>query len=95
MASYHLNHRALADLDRIYEYGILTFGLRQADEYFDGLIARFRGLAVQPKHYPAVDNIRPGYRRSVYNSHSIYYRIKGTDIEIVRVLGHQDPAKQL
>ena len=35
MGSYRLNDAALADLDRIYEYGILTFGLQQADKYYD------------------------------------------------------------
>ena len=37
MGSYRLSDAALADLDRIYEYGILTFGLQQADKYYDGL----------------------------------------------------------
>ena len=41
MAGYRLNDRAIADLDRLYEHGILTFGLQRADEYYDGL-ERFR-----------------------------------------------------
>lgn len=32
MGSYRLSDAALADLDRIYEYGILTFGLQQVDK---------------------------------------------------------------
>lgn len=58
MASYRFNDKALADLDRLYEHGILSFGLRQADEYYDGLIARMQEIADQPKLYPAVDDIR-------------------------------------
>ena len=93
MASYRLSDRALADLDRLYERGILTFGLRLADEYYDGLIARMQEIADRPKLYPAVDEIREGYRRSVCGVHSIYYRIEGQDVEIMRVLGRQDSTR--
>ncbi len=30
MVNYRINDTALDDLDQIYEYGILTFGLQQA-----------------------------------------------------------------
>lgn len=93
MASHRLSDKALADLDRLYERGILTFGLRLADEYYDGLIARMQEIADQPKRYSAVDDIREGYRRSVYGMHSIYYRIEEQGLEIVRVLGRQDSAR--
>lgn len=60
MASYRLNREALADLDRLYEHGVLTFGLRQADAYFDGIVTRFQEIADQPELYPAIDHIRQG-----------------------------------
>ncbi|MGI9303803.1 MAG: type II toxin-antitoxin system RelE/ParE family toxin [Gammaproteobacteria bacterium] len=46
-----------------YEYGILTFGLRQANKYYDGIVVRFRAIAEQPELYAAVDHVRPGYGR--------------------------------
>jgi toxin ParE1/3/4 len=95
MASYRLNREALEDLDRLYEHGVLTFGLRQADAYFDGIVNRFQKIADQPELYPAIDHIRQGYRRSVYKSHSIYYRIDPGEIVIVRILGQQDIGKAL
>ena len=95
MASYRLNREALEDLDRLYEHGVLTFGLRQADAYFDGIVNRFQKIADQPELYPAIDHIRQGYRRSVYKSHSIYYRIYPDDIVIVRILGQQDIGRAL
>lgn len=95
MASYRLNREALQDLDRLYEHGVLTFGLRQADAYFDGIVNQFQKIADQPKLYPAIDHIRQGYRRSVYKSHSIYYRIDPDEIVIVRILGQQDIGKAL
>jgi plasmid stabilization system protein ParE len=36
MASFKLNQEAEEDLDRLYEHGILFFGLGQADRYYDG-----------------------------------------------------------
>ena len=82
-------------MDRLYEKGILTFGLRQADAYFDGIVNRFQKIADQPELYPAIDQIRQGYRRSVYKSHSIYYHINLDDIVIVRILGQQDIGRAL
>ncbi len=94
MPRYKLNEKADEDLERLYEYGILSFGLDQADSYYDGLIDRFSELAENPKRWQAVDQIRKGYRRSVYGVHSIYYRIAGDTVEIMRILGREDP-KQL
>ena len=45
MASYSLNEDAVEDLDRLYEHGVLTFGVIQTDHYYDGLIQRFHDLA--------------------------------------------------
>ena len=45
MASFRLTIRAEADVEAIYEYSILNFGLAQAGAYFDSLIARFALLA--------------------------------------------------
>jgi toxin ParE1/3/4 len=94
MASYKLNQEAEEDLDRLYEHGILSFGLDQADRYYDGLIRRFSEIADNPRLWQAVDYIRIGYRRSVYASHSIYYRIDGDAVEIMRILGKQDFSKE-
>jgi toxin ParE1/3/4 len=54
------------------------------------LIARFEELAENPRLWQAVGHIRPGYRRSVYGRHSIYYRIAPDTIVIMRILGRQD-----
>lgn len=91
MADYRLSRRADGDLEDIALYGIETFGIEQALRYRDGLKTRFSRIAEAPHHYPRVDHIRPGYRRSVYKSHAIYYRIDEDGVLIVRVLGRQDP----
>jgi len=95
MAHYRLNDAALADLDRIYEYGILTFGLQQADKYYDGLLSYFQAIADSPLSHIGVDEIRKGYRRAPYSGDTIYYRIDPNEVVIVRILGQQDPQKAL
>lgn len=95
MERYRLSEAADEDLDRLYDYGILKYGLERAESYIAGMISRFDEIALHPNLYPAVDSIRKGYRRCVYGAHSIYYRILDNEILIVRILGRQDPARHL
>lgn len=90
MAGYELNRRADEDFESIYIYGVLTFGLEQAEAYAAGMQARFEQLAEQPFLYPAMDHVRSGYRLSVYGSHAIYYRIYDGGVLIVRILRGQE-----
>ena len=94
MPDYGLTPEAEQDLLDIALYGLINFGLEQSEVYRDGLKKRFQELADYPRRYQAVDEIRQGYRRSVYRSHSIYYRIEGNDLVVImRVLGRQDVEK--
>jgi len=95
MAGYRLSERADADYESIYIYGLLNFGLEQADVYAIGMQSRFEQLANQPLLYPAIDHVRPGYRLSVYGSHGIYYRVDDGNILIVRILRNQDAGAAL
>ena len=74
---------------------MLNFGIEQTESYTKGLIEHFQLLANSPLLYQAVDDIREGYRRSVYRTHSVYYRVDGNEIEIVRVLGRENPQTAL
>jgi toxin ParE1/3/4 len=95
VAKYHLSKLAEEDLLGIADYGDEHFGIVQSDRYRDKLKQRFFALAEQPYLYQAIDDIRKGYRRSVCGKHSIYYRIDEQGVEIMRVLGRQDPEKSL
>ena len=93
MGKYKLAKRADEDLDEIFYYGIVHFGIEQAVKFQEGINFRFQEIANHPYQYQAVDEIRTGFRRSVYNSHSVFYRIEEQGITIVRILKHQDLAK--
>jgi toxin ParE1/3/4 len=90
MGTYRLTENAKEDLRRIYRRGLREYGEAQADEYYNALFDRFEQIAERPFLYPAVDDIREGYRRSVCGVDSIYYRIEGETVEIMAIIGRQD-----
>lgn len=92
MAGYKLQISQVAqeDLAGHYAEGIRTWGQGQADRYYDALIEPFDRLCENPLLYRAVDDIRPGYRRSVCGRHAVYYRIIGETVEVMAVIKHQN-----
>ncbi|MGD1961550.1 MAG: type II toxin-antitoxin system RelE/ParE family toxin [Fulvivirga sp.] len=90
MAKYRLSNTAKEDLIRIHHFGISRFGIDQADKYFDSFFKYFDIIAQRPYAFEAVNFIKPGYRRCVCGSDSIYYRIKDEVVEIMTIIGRQD-----
>lgn len=90
MAEYKISNEAKKDLIRIHLYGVKKFGIKQADVYFNNFFKYFEIIAKQPFSFEAVDYIKQGYHRCVCGSDSIYYRINGTTIEIITIVGRQD-----
>lgn len=90
MGRYRISEEAKMDLARIYWRGRGEYSEEQADRYYGTLIRRFEELAETPYKYQAVDHIREGYRRSVCGVDSVYYRVDGDVVEIMRILGRQD-----
>jgi toxin ParE1/3/4 len=90
MAGYRLSPAAEADLYRIWLYGVEQWGVLEADRYYAALFQRFDQIAANPLQYPAVDDVREGYRRSVHGRDSIYYRCEGDLVEIMAIIGQQD-----
>ncbi|OLF71876.1 hypothetical protein AWH62_12125 [Maricaulis sp. W15] len=69
MAAYRLSAKADADIDAIYEYSILNFGLATASTYIDELFARFDLLADNPGWGNDYTHIAPGLRRYEHTRH--------------------------
>jgi toxin ParE1/3/4 len=90
VASYRISKAAKADLERIYRHGVREYGEAQADRYFDAFFERFDQLAARPYAYPAVNDIRLGYRRSMCGVDGVYYRVVDGIVEIMCILGRQD-----
>ena len=94
MAAYSLSSKAAADLDGIYEYTILNFGLMQARAYLSGLHERFETLAENPMHGRSASELSPGLSRLEYQSHVVFYVPKNKGIRIVRVVHQSMDAKK-
>lgn len=90
MSNYKLSNEAKDDLIRIHQYGVLKFGMLQADKYFNSFFEYFEIIAQRPLAFESVDYIRKGYRRCVCGSDSIYYRINGDIVEIMAIIRMQD-----
>ncbi len=90
MERYRLSNAASADLDQLYLYGILNFGIDQANRYAQKLVECFANIANNPRAFREVSEIRPGYRRYVFKAHAIYFQIVDDKILVVRILGNQN-----
>lgn len=90
MSKYKLSNTAKEDLIRIHHFGVSRFGMKQADKYFNSFFKYFELIAQRPYAFESVDFIKPGYRRCVCGSDSIYYRINNNIVEIMTIIGRQD-----
>lgn len=90
MAKYRLSNEAKKDLIRIHHYGVETFGITQADKYFDTFFEYFDMIAQRPFSFESVDYIKKGYQRCVCGVDGIFYRIENDTVEIMAIIGRQD-----
>lgn len=93
MAKYWLSDKAKNALIEIAVYGYQNYTAERCEAYRDALEKRFEDIAEFPLLYPAVDEVRAGYRKSVVEKHAIYYRLSvkpGYAVDIMHILGSQD-----
>ena len=87
---YKLSKLAEKDLTGIWRYTMSTWSVEQADKYIAGLIGAIEDIARNPLAIGrSYEHVRIGYRKHLWGSHRIFYRILPDNIPfIVRVL-HQ------
>ncbi len=87
MAKYNLTKKAVEDLADIWNYTFEEWSEKQADTYYDILIANYKRIAENPslgKNYNGITENLFGLRT---NRHIIFYRqIAKNDIEVTRIL---------
>ncbi|WP_181406647.1 type II toxin-antitoxin system RelE/ParE family toxin [Alteromonas mediterranea] len=85
-----LTNEADRDLNNLYLEGFEKWGEAQADKYYFALLEHFELLCENPYLFQAIDDIRLGYRRSVCQKHSIFYRVVNATIEIAALVKYED-----
>ena len=87
MAKYNLTNRAVEDLADIWKFTFEEWSEKQADTYYDMLIANCKRIAKNPslgKNYDGIVKNLFGLRT---NRHIIFYRhITKNEIEVTRIL---------
>ncbi len=89
MGKYQLSKIAELDISDLYAKGIMEYGLRQADRYYDGLIERFEFLADNSNIGVNSDELASNLQRFPYGRHIVFFTSTATGITIVRVLGEE------
>jgi toxin ParE1/3/4 len=86
MGVYKLSGKAEGDLYKMYEYGIETFGLKQAKTYLLGMHTLFEILTDNATLGRDSSEFILSLKRFSYKSHTIFYLATDSDILIVHIL---------
>lgn len=86
MGVYKVSGKAETDLAKMYEYGIETFGLEQAQTYLLGMHTLFQVLADNANLGRDASEFMFSLKRFSYKTHPIFYIATAIDVLIVRVL---------
>lgn len=86
MAEYRFSPRAQRDLEEIFDYTVIHWGMAQALRYTDLVEAACAALAQAPEQAPSCTHIRAGYRRRGIEKHVIYFRPAPYGIAVIRIL---------
>lgn len=86
--NFKFSNAALDDLNSIYDYTSVHWGLKQAEEYTAEIYDACSRLAETPLLALDASEIKQGYKRYLINSHCIYFIHVEHHIKIIRIL-HQ------
>jgi len=80
--------RAQSDIDGIWDYSAENWNAEQAHRYVGEIRKAIEIVAGDPSRGRAVGDVRKGYFKFAVGSHFLFYLIKPSRVEVVRVL-HQ------
>lgn len=96
MNQFILSPEAQSSLKNIRTYSLKNFGSKRTKTYLQSIYERFKKLAKTPSIGTIRADLNTAYYSDFIGSHTIYYRIKTTHIDIIDVL-HQsmEPSKHI
>jgi len=83
-----LSEEARQDMDELYVFGALNYGLAHTDRYAHGLDAALKLLGDRPLMARERREVRPPVRLLRYEAHNIFYDTDGKRVTILRILHH-------
>ena len=98
MSPYQLviSPAAKNDLKRIFQYGQRQWGQTQSEHYLSRIKNQLWLITQQPLMGIQRPELLKSIRSFPIDSHTLFYRIRDTKVEIVRILhGRQDPQRYL
>ncbi len=87
MAEYRLSPLAESDLEDIWLYTFEQWSVKQADSYYNEIIAVIEQLA-SGRRNGRYTEIRRGYLQCRAGRHLIFFRHLDEEIEVIRILHH-------
>ncbi|KRB42927.1 type II toxin-antitoxin system RelE/ParE family toxin [Phenylobacterium sp. Root700] len=88
MNRYVLSPRTASDLNNIWDHTQTQWGAAQAENYIRDIQRAIEGAVADPRRGRPCDHVRPGYFKLSAGSHVIFYRLRGDELDVVRIL-HQ------
>jgi plasmid stabilization system protein ParE len=84
---------AISDLDSIYNYLLITWSAREAENFLDLVQEFLRVIVAFPKAFPSSAKYRTLRSGLCHRNVSVIYRVKGNKIEIIRLLDNRSQSK--
>jgi len=81
-----LSPKAIIDVEEIYEYTFLTWGVAQAEKYQDELFQSMISISNNPKTGSLYYHKKGNYRKLNVNRHLIFYRLTNKECIVIRIL---------
>lgn len=84
-----LTPKAQTDIEAIWDYTAEKWGVDQAEIYLLSIQKTLEGLADGSTISQSSDHIRKNYRKTIVGSHTVFFKEKNAEIEIVRILHYR------
>jgi len=81
-----LSPKAIIDVEEIFEFTYLTWGISQAEKYQDELFDSMITISNNPKIGSLYYHKKGNYRKLNVNRHLIFYRLTEQECIVIRIL---------
>ncbi len=88
MRRLRISERARRELEEIYRFGMLNYGVSPAGRYITRLEAKLEFLAEHPFVGTERKEVRPPIRLGIFEAHNILYDVNDDEVIVQRILHH-------